>query len=217
MASTEYPIPLDTTASCFGVISTVTPGACYITEAVDSLHDRLQLNLKNTAEIPATNHLRIYLFPIRNPPTKAPLTTFRGWTADTDFNEIETFENIAMDITLPNEFATSNNPNLGNSNASASATSSGADPSLVSATDVTYKFFLYTQFNDVPQYSMITIGYPQDWTLDCSLTYTVTSYRDCLFDPIAICNPNLKRLELMNGYDPNKVALNPGFVPYVMY
>ena len=111
VALTENPIPLNSSASCFGEMSSVTPGACYITEAVDSLHDRLELNLLNAAEIPATNHLRIYLYPIRNPPTKAPLTTFRGWTADTKFNEIETFENIAMDITLPNEFATSNNPN----------------------------------------------------------------------------------------------------------
>lgn len=85
-------------------MSTVSPGACLIVEAIDPLHDRLQINLQNQVEIKATNHIRIKLYPITNPPTKAPLSTFKGWTSDSKFNEIETFENIKMDITLPNEF-----------------------------------------------------------------------------------------------------------------
>ena len=41
VALIEYPIPLNPTASCTGVMSTISPGACFIVEAIDPLHDRL--------------------------------------------------------------------------------------------------------------------------------------------------------------------------------
>jgi hypothetical protein len=67
------------------------------------------------------------------------LTTFKGWTGDSRFNEIEAFENISMEITLPNGFSS-------DSYAKAIGFTSGSsqDPTLISATDVIYQFELYT-------------------------------------------------------------------------
>lgn len=41
VATVENNIPFDTGASCIGTMSTLTPGACLIVEAIDSLNDRL--------------------------------------------------------------------------------------------------------------------------------------------------------------------------------
>ena len=112
-----------------------------------------------------------------------------------------------MDITLPNGFSS-------DSYAKAIGFTSGSsqDPTLISATDVIYQFELYTQFNDIPNYSMITIGWPQDWTLDCSLTYTTVCTNGCDSSSIVTsCNTVQQRLEIQNGYDPI------GLFPYIQY
>lgn len=78
------------------------------------------------------------------------------------------------------------------------STGSTTDPYLIAATGLIYEFELYTAYNDIPNDSMITVGWPDNWVLDCSLPYTVTGIEGYTFSSGA-CVTAKNRLELY-GY-----------------
>jgi hypothetical protein len=207
MATIEEDIPLDTTAGCIGDAAS-TAGACYIVERLDFMHDRLIVSLANTEVIEAAMHLRIYAYPFKNPPSMASIVTFSGWTGDSSGNEIESFADAYHANTLPNEFGSESFVDI-----IGDTTGVLTDFDLISATDLIYEFTLYTYMNDIPNYGKITVGWPDDWTLDCTLTYTVSCDIGCNFDTTS-CDSTNNLLELLNGYDP---TLTNTMQPYVMY
>lgn len=63
VAIQEFPVQLNSSAPCIGQ-ATKMGGVCFIDEYIDDMHDRVQINLANPVDIPATWHVRIYMYPI---------------------------------------------------------------------------------------------------------------------------------------------------------
>lgn len=91
---------------------------------------------------------------------------------------------MSFDTTLPNEWVDQSSAEIVGSTQGLST-----NYNVVSTTGLIYNFLLYTSFNDIPYYSKITVGWPDDWILDCSNTYTIACIRDCDFNPTPFCNP----------------------------
>lgn len=85
----------------------LTPGTCFLYEESDFLHDRITVQLANTADILGTQYLRVTIYPVKNFPSMAPVKAFNGFTGNNLFKPIEKFEQVSFANTLPNEFSTS--------------------------------------------------------------------------------------------------------------
>lgn len=147
------------------------------------MYDIVQINLANTQPIDANLHVRVRIYPCKNPSSRVPLNTFSGYTGDSRYNPIESFEGISLSTVLPNTFESQSGVSI------VGSTTGVTDYYLIAATGLIYEFDLYTAFNDIPWDSMITIKWPDNWDLDCSLTYTITeivgfsyNYHDCNVD-----------------------------------
>ena len=69
------------------------------------MHDHVVIFLKNTDPIDAGVHIRISLFPFKNPPITKPLETFAGWTSDKNENIIESWSDVEYHSDLPGVFS----------------------------------------------------------------------------------------------------------------
>ena len=97
-------IPTVTRRDCFFTYSDNSDGICYEDEALDSMHDRISIELGNDVVIPAAAYLVIEIYPVKNFPSMAEVNEFSGWTGDQYYAEIETFSGAGYANTLPNTF-----------------------------------------------------------------------------------------------------------------
>lgn len=78
----------------------------FIVEDTSNDHDTFKIYLGNTAVITAGKELRFRIYPVKNPSSFKPLTTFSGYTSDISENKIESWSAISYATTLVGEFAT---------------------------------------------------------------------------------------------------------------
>ena len=87
------------------------------------------------------------------------------------------------------------------------------DTYQVGAIGLIYEFDVYLQFNDIPNKSKFRITWPETWTLDCSITYTVSCSLGCSFSngSALICDNTINGLELYGGFD---LGTSTPYLPY---
>jgi hypothetical protein len=71
----------------------------------DDMHDQVLISLNNPEPIPATYQLRFTIWPIQNPPSVKPLTSFSGWTGDEHGDPTERFEGANINTILPGPYS----------------------------------------------------------------------------------------------------------------
>lgn len=194
--------------NCAGSPSDMMDGICFLYEELDTMHDRITLDLDNAAVVPAGKYLIITMYPFKNFPSMAAVEDFQGWTGDSNFKPIEAFTGASYVNQLPGPFSDSSTVTI-----IASGDSSVTDYYQVASADLSYEFDIYLLYNDVPNYSKFVVTWPSAWSLDCSVEYTVYCTVGCSFanDSAIICDETINGIELYGGFDAGTST------PYLQY